>query len=120
MTRETLLQIAHEARLGVRTWTRRPGLAATALFPIALGIGAPTAMFSVVHAVLLQPLPYRDPEHVVSFRIDARGPRGSTTFDAIPASVAMQWMLTTNTLAGISLYNDTALTLSTVDGPFRL
>jgi predicted permease len=117
---ETAGRLAYEFRVALRSWTGRPVLTAVALFTVALGIGIPTAMFSVVHAVLLQPLPFRDPQHVVSFRMEVRGPRGSATFDAIPASVATEWMLTGTTLAGISLYNNIALTLSTNDGPFRL
>jgi predicted permease len=120
MSRESLRQLAYEGRIAVRSWTRRPGLATVALLTVALGIGVPTAMFSVIHAVLLQPLPYRDPERVVSFRMEVRGPRLSTTFDAIPASVATEWLLNGTTLSGISLYNNTALTLSTADGPYRL
>ena len=120
MSRDSLPRLAYEVRIATRSWTRHPGLAAIALLTVALGVGVPTAMFSVIHAVLLQPLPYRDPQHVVSFRMEVRGPRLSTTFAAIPASVATEWMLNGNTLTGISLYNNTALTLSTADGPFRL
>jgi putative ABC transport system permease protein len=118
--RERLSGTVNDARLAVRLWTRRPALAAVVIGTIALGVGAPTAMFSVIDAVLLQPLPYDDPHRIVSFRIESQGPRGSVSFDAIPATMAAQWTLDTDTLSGISLYNDRALTLSTSDGPFRL
>jgi predicted permease len=109
-----------DARLALRVWIRRPALGALVVGTVALGVGAPTAMFSVVHAVLLQPLPYDDPQRIVSFRIESQGPRGSVSFEALPAAVVTQWTLSTGTLDGISLYNDRALTLSTSDGPFRL
>lgn len=112
--------LADDARLAVRLWIRRPALALVALLTIALGVGAPTAMFSVLHAVLLQPLPYPHPERIVSFHMESHGRRGPIVFDALPASTAAEWMLSTSTLTGISLYNDRALTLSTGDGPFRL
>lgn len=54
-----------DARLGVRLMTRAPGFAAALILTVALGIGATTAMFSVVYGVVLQPLPYREPDRLV-------------------------------------------------------
>jgi len=54
-----------DLRFGVRLLWRAPGFAAVALIALALGIGATTAIFSVVDAVLLKPLPFRDPSRVL-------------------------------------------------------
>src|SRR6266540_4367384 len=56
----------HDMRYGVRLLTRAPGFAAAAILTVALGIGATTAMFSVVYSVVLQPLPYREPARLVN------------------------------------------------------
>ncbi|AHG93098.1 permease (plasmid) [Gemmatirosa kalamazoonensis] len=54
-----------DARFAVRTLRARPAFALVALLTLALGIGANTAVYSVVHGVLLSPLPYRDPGRLV-------------------------------------------------------
>src|ERR1043165_3870271 len=55
----------------VRTIQRSPGFAALAVLSLALGIGANTAIFSAVNAVLIRPLPYADPGRVVMVWEDA-------------------------------------------------
>jgi putative ABC transport system permease protein len=80
---DTLLQ---DLRIAARSLARRPGFAAGAVLTLALGIGAATSIFSVVHGVLLRPLPYPGAERIVSVnRVerDAPAPRQVTTSPAL-------------------------------------
>jgi hypothetical protein len=60
--------LAQDLRYGWRTLRKSPAFAAAALFTLALGIGANTAMFSVVYGILLRPLPFRDAARLIVLR----------------------------------------------------
>src|SRR5579872_2438843 len=69
----TPMTLLRDLRFGLRILTRNPSYGVAAVLVAALGIGASTAVFSVVRGVLLQPLPYRDVDRLVTFRSDAPG-----------------------------------------------
>ncbi|MBM3757173.1 MAG: hypothetical protein FJW38_24720 [Acidobacteria bacterium] len=61
----TTRSIGDDVRFGLRLLWRHPGFSALALITLALGIGANTAVFSLVRGVLLKPLPFTAPEHLL-------------------------------------------------------
>ena len=70
--------LLQDLRYAVRSFLRSPRFTVPAVVALALGIGATSAIFSVVRGVLLEPLPYRDPERIVAIwehRLDRNRPR---------------------------------------------
>ncbi|NKB89497.1 MAG: FtsX-like permease family protein [Acidobacteria bacterium] len=63
-------QLLQNVRHTVRSWARQPSITAIALLALTLGIGANTAIFSVVYSVLLNPLPYPDDEQLMTVWLD--------------------------------------------------
>lgn len=66
-----LVTMISDVKYALRGHLRHPGLAVTAILTLALGIGASTAIFSVVNGVLLRPLPYPDSQQIVSIQVNS-------------------------------------------------
>jgi putative ABC transport system permease protein len=83
--------LLQDVRLALRSFVRKPGFFAVAVATLALGIGATTAIFSVVSAVLLEPLPYRDAERLFYVRgsfADLMDLRKSESLDGLALSAS--------------------------------
>ena len=74
VVRRWVEQTLQDTRFGLRSLRKRPGFAAAAIATFALGIGANTAIFSIVDAVVLRPLPYPQPDRLI--RVWSANPRG--------------------------------------------
>lgn len=105
-----------DLRYGVRMLTKQPGFTLLAVLMLSLGIGANTAIFSVVNGVLLKPLPYRAPEQLVrlfeSSQSQPRFPMSQGDFQDFRDQ--------NTTLSGLALYTRDDLELSQGDQPERL
>jgi putative ABC transport system permease protein len=93
-------QLIKDLRYGFRMLRRKPGFAAVAVLTLALGIGANTAIFSVVNAVLLKPLPFPEPERLVS--IYEALPQGGTGSVSVPN--LLDWRAQSDSFTGIAAY----------------
>jgi putative ABC transport system permease protein len=60
-----LEELGRDLRFGVRVLTKNPGFSVLAVLTLSLGIGATTAIFSVVYAVVIRPLPFAEQEQLV-------------------------------------------------------
>ena len=72
-----------DCSFGLQNWTAQPGVAAVAVLSLSPGIGATTAIYSVVDAVILNPFPYKDVDTLMSVKVwDPGGPGATPSFRA--------------------------------------
>src|SRR5262245_27758744 len=103
-----MLRFASDVRFALRLLIKRPGFAAVAILTLALGIGATTAIFTVVHAVLLSPLPFPDAERLAEVRIV--GHNGGIF--PLPDADFLAWREQNQTADAVAVWSDDAATLT--------
>jgi putative ABC transport system permease protein len=111
-----LAQALRDAHYATRQLIRSPGFTIVAVLTLALGIGATTAIFSVVNGVLLQPLPYPDSDELV--RVHEVVPQYGL-FSVAPASF-LDWRQQNTVFERIATYSGTSATLTGPGGPERI
>jgi putative ABC transport system permease protein len=110
--------LLQDVRYTVRTFLRSPGFSLLAVLTMAIGIGANTAIFSVVNAVLLRPLPFPQPEALVLVsQVDRQTRQGYG--DATPANF-LDWRARNRSFTGMAALRDESYVLSSGDRPERV
>ena len=99
-----------DLRYGARMLWKKPGFTLIAIFTLALGVGANTAIFSVVNAVLLEPLPYRAPEELVLARhlYETKGAKSQS----VSYADFQDWRAQNHVFAGLALFRGASFALA--------
>ena len=110
-------RIWQDVRYAGRTFVRSPGFVCIAIATIAIGVGANAAIFSVVNATLLRPLPYPRAHELVLVSGSNRQ-TGQSTGNATPANF-LDWRARHHSFTGMAAFREASVTLSSGDHPER-
>jgi putative ABC transport system permease protein len=113
-----IAQILQDLRHGLRLLARNPGFSIVAVFTLALGIGANTAIFSLVNGLMLKPLPYHDADRIVvpaTIFANLRGDRGSNAFADI-----LDWKAQTDLFTAVAAYSGGSFVITGGEEPQRI
>jgi putative ABC transport system permease protein len=114
--RVMVADLMRDTRYAVRQLIKSPGFALVAILTMALGIGATSAIFSVINGVILRPLPYRDPDSLV--RVNEIVPQYGR-FSVAPASF-LDWRTQTRSFETMAAFASSTATFSAAEGPERM
>ncbi len=107
-----------DIRYGFRILLKKPGFTATIVLALGLGIGANTAIFSVVNAVLLRPLPFKNSERLVALRQTTTQRKDDLDFASYPNFT--DWRTQNKVFEQLAVFRNVNRTLTGADQPVRL
>ena len=112
-----MMDFARDLRLGFRLLRRSPGFAATAILTLALGIGATTALFTVVNAVLLEPLPFPESRKLMQVW---RSELPALTYGSASYARYLDWRQNQRVFTDLGAWSPRGVTVAGPQGPERL
>jgi putative ABC transport system permease protein len=107
-----------DLRFAIRTLRRNPGFTLAAVACLALGIGANTAIFSVINGVLLRPLPFRDPAELVM--VWEQDPQQGVDRNVVSPANYLDWRAQSSVFSDIAAYFDWRANLTGIDEPIEV
>src|ERR1700682_3078592 len=117
-SKEHLHMLTQDLKYALRTLRRPPVFSAAAILTLALGVGANTAIFSVVNAVMLRPLPFREPDRLV--RIWETNPKRNIPFFSASVLNYLSWKEKATCFESIGAFGGASLNLTGTGEPERL
>ena len=115
--------LGRDLKLVFRRLRKSPGFAATVILTLAIGIGANTAVFSVVNSVLFKPLPYPDSEQLVAVRLIAPGAAGLADFSSglrLSSSMYFTFAEQNRTFQSLGVWNTGTANVTGIDQPHEV
>src|SRR5437867_6536776 len=103
-------------KFAFRQLLKNPGFTVVAVLTLALGIGANTAIFSVVYGVLLRPLPYKDAAALVLIQAQKAFPNGFRACCSVSAPELPDWIEHSHAFESIAIYGANSYALTTDNG----
>src|SRR5579864_64265 len=107
-------RLLQDLRFAARQLRKSPGFAFTTILTLALGIGATTAIFSLVNAVLLRPLPFPQQDRLVWLQVGDHSAGGPPVAGALSYPDFFDWRAQQHSFSGVASYRTSGSTLSGV------
>ncbi len=116
-----MLNLWQDLRFALRQIAKSPAFALTTILTIGLGIGATTAIFSLVNTVLLRPLPFPNPDRLIAAgSVNDRRPTAPSSFNAASYPDFFDWRTQSHSFEGLAAYRDSGFTLTGKGEPKHL
>src|SRR5262245_1299238 len=112
--------VAQDLRYGARILKKQPGFAIVAALTLALGVGATTTIFSVVHAVLMRPLPYAEPDRLAMVWENVNLPQYKNAQNSPAPGNFRDWRDQSVSFSGMAAMRDSAWSLTGSGEPIRV